>query len=258
MSPTKFIFSVHLGPSNQISEVTGYLEHLVQVQAGVLQLLKPLCRQTEVSMYKRTCTENSEWLDVHLNEGAQLSFVDELERSIDSRLTHLDIEHNAAEQLTAQALRTIRELQVRRTWRSAEFLDLVHRRTSSRDLVAVGRKLQTGERNVQVLFARGQTSRANVPSRRFSAICDESVELQFRLTHVGFDRAFVALSESAKHRITARSRRIEITWHESIGDTMSDRLFQAAKTRTWITAQCKVVVNGGGVPKSLLLEEFSA
>lgn len=254
MTHSKALFSVHFCQSSQELLLDDYRHLLDRVESGIQKLLKPLRLMSSVRFVRCLDSTGKEWMDVHLQEGSQLSFVRELEASIDSTLDLLDIEVGAAASVARQALHTLRELQFRKTWNSGDLLNLVDRRIKSSEAAALGRDLETEDHKVSIRFSQGHISNAPVPHRRFSALCLDSIELSFRPSHVGVDRAFVSLARTAMKQINAKARRIEVSWHEPVGHSISDRLFESTKAQTWITARCKVVVNSTGAAKALLLE----
>lgn len=254
MITSKPLFSVQLGPASQVLAVGEYVQRLLRVQAGIKKLLHPLHLHSHMDHYRRTGEDGLEWMDVHLKEGVQLNFVDELESSIGSRLRLLDIELQAATDATECALQTLRELQIRRTWKSSEFLNFVERRSHSREANALGHGMQADDNSVRIHFPLGKKSEAVVLNRRFSAICVDPVEVTFRPTHVGADRAFVSLSKASMRLICSDLRRIEASWSDTTGQSISDLLFRAARSQSWVSVQCKVVVNGAAKPKAILIQ----
>jgi hypothetical protein len=156
--------------------------------------------------------------------------------------------------MTESSLQTLRELQIRRTWKSSDFLSFVERRMRSREATAIGHDMQADDSSVRIQFPMGKKSEAAVPNRRFSALCVDPVEVTFRPTHVGADRAFVSLCKTSMQLICSDLRRIEASWSDTTGQSISDLLFQAARSQTWVSARCKVVVNGAAKPKAILIQ----
>lgn len=255
---TKHLFSIRVGHTSLTPDLCDYLERLKQVQQGVHDLLEPIRLNSQVVLRKKVCQEGGEWLDVRLSPGIQLSFINELEETLGSELNQLDIECQVAQMHTNQAMQLLRELHARRTWQTTDFLEAIYRRKCASNITKVGRQMDSGEGSVQIQFAHGKTASASLPNRRFSAMQDVPVQLLFRADQVGLDRAIVRLSKDAQLRIGAKCRRIEASWHDPFGYEMSERIYQATKAQNWIAARCRVVVNGTGKPKGLLIETIDA
>lgn len=254
---TKHLFSIRVGQTSLSPELDDYLDRLSRVRQGIFDLLKPIGLIGQLVLKKKVCHENYEWLDVSLTPGTQLNFMTELEESLDSELTELDIECQNALAHTRQVLRLLRELHARMIWQAPDFLDAIccHERASK--VANIGRQMDSGEGSVQIQFAQGQTAIANLPNRRFSAMQGEPVQLLFRADQVGLNSAIIRLSKDAQRRIGARCRRIEASWHDPFNYEMSERIYTAAIKQNWITARCRVVINGAGKPKGLLIESIN-
>jgi len=257
MITTNHLFSVRVGQTSLTPDLNDYLDRLTKVRQGVINLLKPIGLHNHLRMQKRVCQEGLEWLDIGLSTGSQLTFLNDLEESLGSNLTELDIECQIARNHTHQILQRLRDLHLRKIWQAADFLDKVYPRDNASKVANIGRQMDSGDGSVQIQFAQGQTATANVPNRRFSAMHGEPVQLLCRPDQVGLNSAVLRLSKNAQHRIGASCRRIEATWHDPFSYEMSERIYTAAKKQSWITARCRVVVNGSGKPKGLLIETIS-
>lgn len=254
MIASRPLFSVQLRMTSEPIPSKKYMQLLLQVEAGIKKLLHPLHLNSDIAPYIRKCEEGFDWMDVHLRDGDQLSFVDELESSIGSDLQLLDIELQAATEVTEGALQTLRELQVRKTWKTSDFLSLVERRIRSREAIALGLGMQANDNHVRVQFPQGKKSVAAVPHRRFSALCVDPIELTFRPAYVGADGAFVSLSGESMRLIGSSLRLIKASWTDNGGPSISELLYQASTSHAWVSAQCKVVVNRSKKPKALLIQ----
>lgn len=254
MIASKPLFSVQLRMTSEPIPYKEYMQLLLQVEAGIRKLLHPLHLNSEIASYIRKCREGLDWMDVHLRDGDQLSFVDELESSIGSDLRLLDIELQAATDATEGALHTLRELQIRKTLKAGDFLSFAERRIRSREAVALGLGMQTNDNHIRIQFPQGQRSEAAVPHRRFSALCIDPVDLTFQPAYVGGKGAYVSLSGESMRQIGSSRRLIEASWTDGDGPSMSEVLYQASTSHTWVSAQCKVVVNRSRKPKALLIQ----
>lgn len=254
MIASKPLFSVQLRMTSEPIPSKEYTQLLLQVEAGIKKLLHPLRLNSEIAPYIRKCKEGFDWMDVHLRDGDQLSFVDQLESSIGSDLRLLDIELQAATEVTEVALQTLRELQIRKTLKAGDFLSFAERRIRFREAVALGLGMQTNDNHIRIQFPQGKKSETAVPHRRFSALCVDPVDLTFRPTYVGADGAYVSLSGESMRLIGSSLRLIKASWTDGDGPSMSEVLYQASTSHTWVSAQCKVVVNRSKKPKALLIQ----
>ena len=244
------VFSVLMGHAAQPTELAAYVRRLNRVEQGIQDLLAPIRWSSEIRLFRRVDPEGEEWLDVHVEEGAQRSMVPELERSLGSTLRDLDIEGEFAQRRVRQALVLLTELQTKRQWNTSEFLDVVERGTLTR----AGRHMGDDQGRLMVRTPDGQSASTLLPNRRFSALRAEAVDLQFRPLKVGIDGAQVWLSKAAHRLVTSRSRRIELNWHSDVSATVADELFHAAKVQRWVWARCRVIDNRDGIAKTLLVE----
>lgn len=201
-------------------------------------------------LLRRVEPKGEEWLDVHVEDGAQRSMIPEFERSIGSTLSDLDIEGALAQQRVRLALALLTELQTKRHWNIGEFMDVVERGTLTR----AGRHMGDDQGRLMVRTPDGQSSSTLLPNRRFSALRPSAIDLQFRPLKVGIDGAQVMLSKAAHRLVTSHSRRIELNWHGDASATFADELFYAAKVQRWVWASCRAIVNRDGIAKTLIME----
>ncbi|MDP1654542.1 MAG: hypothetical protein Q8K91_00605 [Hylemonella sp.] len=246
------VFSVLMGHAAKPTELASYVRRLKRVEQGIEDLLAPIRLSSDIRLFRRVEPEGEEWLDVHVEEGAQRSMVPELERSLGSMLRDLDIEGALAQQRVRLALALLTELQTKRQWNTGEFLDVVERGTLTR----AGRHMGDDQGRLMVRTPDGQSSSTLLPNRRFSALRASAIDLQFRPLKVGIDGAQVWLSKATHRLVTSRSRRIELNWHGDVSSTFADELFHAAKVQHWVWARCRVIDNRDGIAKTLLVESM--
>lgn len=251
---TKALFSILVGPVDLAPPLDLFLHQLSRLQKGVFKLIEPLGLHGKVEVHRTVCSERKEWLEVRLAEGRQMSLLDELEQSLGSDATALDIECRVARAYVADSMRTLRELQIRRVWKAGEFLSHIGQRQMVAPITAMGRSLQDENGILSIRATDGQTSTTQVPHRGFSAVASNTVDLLFLPAQVGIDKAIVALEKQAKRQVRSKTRRIEISWHSGMGEQISDQLFTAAKSHRWVRARCGIVVNSQGEAKALLME----
>lgn len=243
------IFSVMVGQITQQTDVRAYVQQLNRMERGIHELLAPLKANAHTRLFKRIDSNGEEWLDVHVVETAQRSMISDFERSIGSSLKEIDIAANIAQQRSQIPPTALAELLSRQHWNLTEFVDLIERET----LIRAGRRMCNDQGTLIVRMPDGQRTAAQVPNRRFSALCPESVELQFRPLMVGRDTAHVLLNRDSTHLIRSRSRRIHLTWQGESNTDVSDVLFSAVKAQRWARALCGIVTNRDGKAKSLLM-----
>ena len=244
------VFSVFIGDAARLTEISAYHLRLKRVEQGIEDLLAPIRRSCNMRLLRRVEPKGEEWLDVHVEDGAQRSMIPEFERSIGSTLSDLDIEGALAQQRVRLALALLTELQTKRHWNIGEFMDVVERGTLTR----AGRHMGDDQGRLMVRTPDGQSSSTLLPNRRFSALRPSAIDLQFRPLRVGIDGAQVMLSKAAHRLVTSHSRRIELNWHGDASATFADELFYAAKVQRWVWASCRAIVNRDGIAKTLIME----
>lgn len=246
------IFSVLLGHAAQPTELAIYFRRLKRVEQGIEDLLAPVRRSCEIRLLRRIDSECKEWLDVHVEEGAQRSMIPEFERSLGSALKDLDIEAERAQRRVRLALELLTELQTRRLWNTREFMDVVERGSLTR----AGRFMGDDQGRLVVRTPDGLNASTSLPNRRFSALRASAVDLQLLPLKVGITRAQVRLSTAAHRLVTSRSRLIELNWHGEDSAAVADELFRATKGQRWVKARCRVIDNRDGIAKTLLVERL--
>lgn len=246
------VFSVFIGDAARPTEISAYHLRLKRVAQGIEDLLAPIRRSCNIRLLRRVEHEGEEWLEVHVEEGAQRSMIPEFERSLGSTLSDLDIEGALAQQRVRLTFSLLTELQTKRQWNIGEFMDVVERGTLTR----AGRHMGDDQGRLMVRTPDGQSSSTLLPNRRFSALRASAIDLQFRPLKVGIDGAQVWLSKATHRLVTSRSRRIELNWHGDVSSTFADELFHAAKVQHWVWARCRVIDNRDGIAKTLLVESM--
>lgn len=248
---TKTLFAIQVRSIDHSLILDEYISQLQRIQSGVHRLLEPLRLHSAVTFHLMVCNDRKEWLEVRLSQGQQLSFLDEFEKSIGSNATHVDIEGNAANKHVIQSIQVLHELQADRVWKYTEFLNRI---PSGAPIITLGRQLAREEGGLSIRMSDGHISKADILHRRFSAISEEPSDLVFLPVQVGMNQAAIHLSKTAQRSIGAKNRRVDLSWHQSSEEDISDQLYRAAKEYRWLTARCRVVHNSAGGTKGLLLE----
>lgn len=246
------IFSVSIGQARQATELLSYLDRLSRIRNGLEDLLRPICRSSQIQMFTRVDSDGQEWLDVHVKEGDQLSMVPEFERSLGSSLKVHDIEGKLAEKRVRLAIELLTELTTRRQWSFSDFWDVVDPGSVTR----AGRRMGDDQGRLVVRTPDGRSASTSLPNRRFSAVRTSPVQLQFLPLSVGRVRALVKLSKSDRLMVNSRSRRIDIFWHSDDSASIAEDLFRAVKEQGWVWARCRVIDNCDGQAKALLVDSM--
>lgn len=247
------VFSVMVGRADQVVELDAYVQRFQRVEKGVKDLLKPICKNSKIRLFKRIDNEKNEWLDVKFEEGAQGDIFADLEQSSGSSFTITDVEREHAQARARKAVYLRNELNTKRTWRLTEFFDLVDRQ----DLATAGRNMGNDLGTLVILSTDGRLSSALMPNRKFSALRDQSLSLQIRPVSVGDDRATVRLSKASRVHTAGKSRQLKMVWDSVADRDFSDELYAAVRQQRWISARCRVIENREGLAKSLVLESIA-
>lgn len=249
---SKEIFSVQVSSGALSTDLEPFLRRVERIKDGISSLLEPIVRGNEIRLLKRVSQTGEEWLDVHIKEGRQRSLLPELERSLGHTLTDLDIEAISALTRVREALTLLAVLRTKRRWTATDLMDLVERQALARS----GRQMSDDKGKLTVLTPDGMSSSAVLPKRGFSAFRSDPVEVQFRPLLAGPKEALVQLSKNSRRTVSGRSRQIKLYFGDETDHGLADQLFKAAKSCSWMWANCRVIDNRDGVAKSLLVESW--
>ena len=251
------MFRVHIGHTADSPDLAEYVQKLNRVQKGIFQLFESLGLTSQLILHRLIDERGHEWIDINMETERQLDFIDVFESSLGSPITKLKLDHQRALNHAKNSAQLLRELQVRRSWPAADLMDLLERRQEFTPITKFMSELDSGDGTIRLLFPDGQASEAELPTRRFSALWDQTVDLIFRPRMAGPDGALVYLTKSDAARIGAKTREIFAAWADPLVDDFSVRLQDSANTHSWVSGSCLVVTNGTGVPKGLLLKTLA-
>lgn len=250
-----FLFSIHIGCTETYRTYEEYLSHVDRVTQGVLRLLKPLDLHPRVELRRRI--ENtggpSEWMDVLLAHDTQQDFIADLERSLGSDLTRMEIEKSAVLTSVQLATRQLRHFMHRRVLPSIEFIELTKKLPKTSGVIALGMRSAKGEKTLTIRYASGQTDVSPIPNRRMSAITEICYDLTFKPLLVGQHRASVQLCSASKREIGLAANPIIAHWSADMPPDWSTRIVTAMENSQWMTCDFRVVQGSTGMPKRLLL-----